>query len=585
MRVKARIFYYFLLNYPILFRLIFYICVELEIKVMATAKQKMKDKKAENKKATDLFEKLDQFFDSKGNLFFWISLFFTLLFGFLLFSFRVSEAGDDSAYIFRAFKLVKDGAYPTFQGPLYPMVLSLFIWIAGINITLLKSLSLVSIIFHLYFFYRAFKGRVSGFLLVYVMIIISFNAFIAYHASQTYSEAFFLCLQALFFFYFFNAFVAKTESPSIKESWGNYLILGLLLLLLGLTRSIGYGAFIAVIIFFAISMRWKSLAFTTGAFVLEYGIFGIIQKLAFKTGGAQFSSQLNTLMQIDPFNPSKGNESFMGFVQRFWGNSNLYLSKHIYKFIGFRPEMLDPKSILTLIIYALFIVAIYFAFKKNKYLLFTGIYLAVLIGITFIIVQTRWDQDRLILVYLPLILLFLFSGLYYLGKQKSTKFIQGLLPILMIIIFFTNLNVTTKKVKANDEYLMQILAGNKFYGMTLDWINYIKMSQWAAKNTPKDVMIACRKPSISFIYAKREFYGIYRIPSENPDELLQNLKDKNVKFVIMGSLRKYPKQKTQYTINTVQRYLYFLQQKYPEKIKHIQTIGTDEPAHLFEIIY
>ncbi|PLX23441.1 MAG: hypothetical protein C0597_01000 [Marinilabiliales bacterium] len=290
-------------------------------------------------------------------------------------------------------------------------------------------------------------------------------------------------------------------------------------------------------------------------------------------------------MQVDPFDAAKGNENLMGFFERFVGNSNLYLSKHLYKFIGLRPEFPQPNTFLTLIIYALFIIAIYFAFKKNKYLLFTGIYLAVLVGITFVIVQTRWDQDRLILVYLPLILLFLFSGIYYLGKQKSYRFIQFLLPILLVILFFTNLNVTTKKVKANDEYLMESLAGNEFYGMTPDWINYIKMSQWAAKNVPKEVMIACRKPSISFIYAKREFHGIYRITTEDPDELLQKLKDRNVKYVIMGSLRKHPLQKTQYTINTVQRYLYFIQQKYPEKIKHIQTIGADEPAYLFEILY
>lgn len=549
-------------------------------------KAKLKSKKNENEHVkSDFFDKLDKFFDSKGNIFFWISLFFTLLFSFLLFNFRVSEAGDDSAYIFRAFKFVKEFQYPSFQGPLYPIFLSVFIWIFGLNITMLKSLSLVAIIFHLYFFYRAFKGRVSGFLLIYVMLIVSFNSFVLYHASQTYSEAFFLFLQAFFFFYFFNAFVSKSESPSLKENWGSYLILGVFLLFLGLIRSIGYGGFIAVILFFIVTMRWKSAVFTTGAFVLEFGLFTIIKKFLFQSTASQFSGQLNRLMQVDPFDAAKGNETFLGFIDRFFGNSNLYLSKHLYKFIGFRPEILDPKSILTIIVYILFAVAIYFAFRKNKYLLFTGIYLTVLIGITFVIVQTRWDQDRLILVYFPFILLFLFSGIYYLGKIKSFKFIQVILPVLLIIIFFTNLNITKKKVKANDEYLMESLAGNKFYGMTPDWINYIKLSQWAAKNTPDSVMIACRKPSIAFIYAKREFYGIYRITTEDPDELLQNLKNNNVKYVIMGSLRKYPNQKTQYTINTVQRYLYFIQQKYPNKIKHIQTIGVDEPAYLFEIIY
>lgn len=552
---------------------------------MSKHKQKLKTKQKVESKSKDFFEKADKFFDKQGNVFFWISLFFTILFSFLLFNLRVSEAGDDSAYILRAFELVKEFKFPSFQGPLYPMLMSIFIWFFGLNITLLKSLSLVSIIFHLYFFYKAFKGRVSGFLLIYVMIIISFNAYVLYYSSQTYSEAFYLFLQAFFFFYFFKEFVSKQRDFGLKEAWGRYLILGMLLLFLGLTRSIGYGAFIAVILFFLVTLRWKSALFTTGVFVLEFGLFITIKKFIFQSKASQFSSQLNRLMQVDPFNASKGKEDFGGFIERFLENSNLYFSKHIYKFLGFRPEMLEPKTILTLIIYALFVVAIYFAFKKNKYLLFTGIYLTVLVGITFFIVQTRWDQDRLILVYLPLILLFLFSGVYYLGKQRSYRIIQFLLPVLFIIIFFTNLNVLTKKVKTNDEYLMQSLAGNEFYGMTPDWINYIKMSQWAAKNIPEDVLIACRKPSISFIYAKRKFFGIYRIKTEDPDELLNTLKEKNVKYVIMGSLRKYPKQKTEYTINTVQRYLYHIQKKYPQKIKHVQTIGTDEQAYLFEIIY
>lgn len=168
---------------------------------MSKQKHKAQAKKIENvKKKSDFLEKLDKFFDSKGNLFFWISMFFTLLFSFLLFNFRVSEAGDDSAYIFRAYELVKEFTFPSFQGPLYPMFLSIFIWVFGLNISLLKSLSLVSIIFHLYFFYKAFKNRVPGLLLVSVMIIVSFNAYILYHASQTYSEAFFLFLQAGFSF-------------------------------------------------------------------------------------------------------------------------------------------------------------------------------------------------------------------------------------------------------------------------------------------------------------------------------------------------------------------------------------------------
>ena len=379
--------------------------------------------------------------------------------------------------------------------------------------------------------------------------------------------------------------MSKTESLALKNNYGKFFVLGMLLFFMGATRSIGFGAFVAVSLFFILTFKWKNLIYTGTGFFINYGIFTFIKRYIFHLSTIQFDTQFKFLLLKDSFNPAKGNENFMGYVHRFFENSNLYLSKHLYKFIGFRPEILDVKSILTILIYILFFVAIYFAFKKNKYLLFTGIYIAVLLGISFVILQTRWDQDRLILVYFPLILLFLLSGIYYLSKLKSLKILQGLLLILLFIMFFTNLKVTVNKVKANDEQLMNNLAGHAFYGMTTDQINYIKISQWAAENIPDSVNIACRKPSISFIYAKRKFYGIYRVTTENSDELLQKLKDNNVRYVIMASLRKYPSKKTEYTINTVKKYLYYIQKKYPKKIRTVKSIGSDEPAYLFEIIY
>ena len=95
---------------------------------MSKHKQKLKTKQKVESKSKDFFEKTDKFFDKQGNVFFWISLFFTILSSFLLFNLRVSEAGDDSAYILRAFELVKEFKFPSFQGPLYPMLMSIFIW-------------------------------------------------------------------------------------------------------------------------------------------------------------------------------------------------------------------------------------------------------------------------------------------------------------------------------------------------------------------------------------------------------------------------------------------------------------------------
>jgi prepilin signal peptidase PulO-like enzyme (type II secretory pathway) len=316
-----------------------------------------------------------------------------------------------------------------------------------------------------------------------------------------------------------------------------------------------------------------------------YFLLSLVKTYLFDVGSAQFESQLNTLLQVNPYDASEGMETFSGFIQRFLINSKLYLSKHLFNFLGLKRNLATTSIILTILVYIIFFIAFTFSFKKNKYLFFTGLYLLFICGATFFSLQTRWDQDRLLLPFFPLILLFLLTGIYYLGEIKKFRWIHAFMLGFFVIVFFANLSVTSKRVKQNNEYLINGLAGNQFYGMTPDWVNYIKMSQWAAKNVPDDVVIACRKPSVSFIYAQRKFHGIYRIPSENADTLLANLKERNVQYVIMGSLRKYPNQKTEYTINTVQRYLYYIQAKYPKSIILVNRIGMDESAFLFKIDY
>ena len=62
-------------------------------------------------------------------------------------------------------------------------------------------------------------------------------------------------------------------------------------------------------------------------------------------------------------------------------------------------------------------------------------------------------------------------------------------------------------------------------------------------------------------------------------------KKENVKYVIMPNLRQNPKKNNGRIINTIQRMLGPVVQKYPEKLKLLKTEGTDEPAYLYEINY
>lgn len=77
------------------------------------------------------------------------------------------------------------------------------------------------------------------------------------------------------------------------------------------------------------------------------------------------------------------------------------------------------------------------------------------------------------------------------------------------------------------------------------------------------------------------FYGI------SPDTLLNTLMESNVEYAIAANLRANPNFKSERIINTVQRYLYIIEMKYPGifSLKHQIGDNNNEPALLYQINY
>ncbi len=558
-------------------------------------KNTKKDKhKQKVKQQIDLLEQIDTFFEKNQNLLFRIFLAVSFLFTLLLFNLKVSVGGDDANYIIRAYDFIHDFKYPAFQGPLYPMILSVFVGIFGINLPILKFFSTLLLTGHFVAFYYAFKNKIPASILFSTLILISLNTFLLFYGSQTYSEALFMFMQMMFFIFFFKYFIDSSNTDFDKRKQIiTFLYLGAFLLTLGLIRSIGYVMLIVVIIYFLSQKEWKNATYSVLSFAVFSGFWKIIKMLLWKDTALQFSNQASSLMMVHPYDATKGTETFMGFIQRFIDNSNIYISKYFFQMLNLRPELIktakgyiSPEELpfLTILVYALIIWAIIYFFKRNKYLLFSGIYLVSGIGLTFVILQTIWAAYRLIMPYLPLLIMFSLLGIYALLKLKKLKVFQLVFPLIVLMLFYSSFKNATVKIKENQAILKKNMAGNMLAGLTPDWQNYIKMTQWAAKNIPENEVIACRKPNIAFIYTKRRFFGIYKVPQNtNADSLLQNLYDHKVKYIIMASLRKYEAQKTQYTINTIYRYMYFIRQKYPDKFLLVKQIGIDEPAYLIKL--
>jgi hypothetical protein len=140
-------------------------------------------------------------------------------------------------------------------------------------------------------------------------------------------------------------------------------------------------------------------------------------------------------------------------------------------------------------------------------------------------------------------------------------------------------------VPDNIEALKVNLSGDLLYGYENDWKNYLAMSQWCAKNLPEGSKVLARKSTMSFIVSggRDMFEGLYVVPHNNPDSLYKWVKDRNVTHAIIANLRFDPKKNTGKIINTMHRTIGPIQDKFPEKVQYIMSVGETEQASLFEI--
>jgi hypothetical protein len=384
--------------------------------------------------------------------------------------------------------------------------------------------------------YKSFQGKIPAAILMPTLFIVNICPHIFFYASQTYSEPFFMLTQSFFIYLFSKYFWNGSSSGSlqIKTDWKKLLFLGCGFLCMGLTRTIGFAVIGAVILYFCFEKQWKNLLYSLVSSGLVFILFSIVKKIVWPESGASYD--INNYLAKNFYNVEQGMEDLPGFIDRLVVNSHIYLSNFLYQFMGFRSisnVIKDETTLLTLLAYFLFFSCIFVVFKKNKPLLFTGIYAGVMNFASFILLQTIWAQNRLIMIYYPLILLLFLGGLYYFLKNKALKKMTWLYPLFLVsLLFGTSLHLKTS-VALNVPILQQNLSGNDLYGLTPDWENFIKMSRWANDNLEKDAVIVSRKPSISYVYTGREFHGIYTVPTETIQDVVKKIRDDKDDYVFL----------------------------------------------------
>lgn len=556
-----------------------------------------KDKKAATAPSdTGAYTKFENWARKNDHKLFFLLLIISLLLSFLSFNARISEAHDDALYLEGGWRFVNE--FPTYfytqNAPLYPMLLGFFILLFGFKLMLFKIVSVIFTALGFVLFYRGLRGRIPYAVLLPVAVFQGLNYLILYYASMTFTEAFYFFLQGLFIFYLAPIIESVAQQEfQLKAQLRGWLLLGLSMFLLGTCKSSAVVVVPAVMLFFVMQRNWKAAAATLGSYLSFKVLYEVLVRLIWGAQN-QFSGQGRILLQKDPYNKALGNEDAAGFVQRFIDNCELGLSKRFYQLLGWRSEdSLEISGYLTFFTLVVVVIGFWRAMKDKRLLLVAlALFSGAQLILSYIILQARWDQARITLICMPVLLLLIFYGFYSLTRKKG-GFGQIAFSVLALLFIGSLFMSSFKRGMANLPILKKNLAGDKYYGYTPDWRNFLKASEWCADSLDASALVVSRKAPMSFVYGKgKKFFPIYSVikkdtvtQQSNPDSALAFFKENKVTHIILPSLRVNPADPTAGVINTLHFILAPINNKYPEKLKLIHTEGVEEPSYIYQFIY
>ncbi|MBA3665928.1 MAG: hypothetical protein H0W61_17250 [Bacteroidetes bacterium] len=573
---------------------------------------KPQKKSIQNTVSLSSYHKLNRYLELKKSRLFWLILLIGVFLSFMNFNARISEAHDDSLYIEAGYRYIHEfpNFYYTSNAPMYPMFLALLTLLFGTNLIAFKLFSMIFFIIGAILYYKALDKKVPEILKYLVFGFICTNHMILYYSSQTFSEAFYMLVQATFFYYFckYN-FGENPITTDIKIDLKKWLVLGLLMMILTLAKNILIFGIIAIVLFYVLRKEYKKSIFALVSFGIFKLLYELVKNRVWGASAIQYKSQMGILLNKDPYDAAKGQEDIAGFIGRFTDNIGLYLGKRFYQILGFMDENYTgvkytevngelvgetSKSIYFLAFIVLFFVlyGLYRAIKDKQHLITFLILFAGTVSFgTFLLLQARWDQPRFIMVHMPALLLGIGYGLYRFFDKSN--FNQRVFVLILLVLFSSLLISSTKRGFKNVPIVSKNLKGDIYYGYTPDWKNYLEMSAYCADSLPKSSLVACRKAPMSFVYGKgKHFYPIYNVIAKdaktgqsNPDSALAIFQRNKVTHLLIASLRMDPSKSSGDIINTIHNIAAPIVQKYPQKLVLVKQIGDSEPAYLYEIKY
>lgn len=114
-----------------------------------------------------------------------------------------------------------------------------------------------------------------------------------------------------------------------------------------------------------------------------------------------------------------------------------------------------------------------------------------------------WVSERFLLPFLPLVGIFLFSGVDWLGAKLGwRRFAPAFVGVLVLANTIQMTSLARKALSDNIGYL----RGDRHSGYDVDWRRYFQSIEWIRTHTPEDAVVLARKPEFVYLLSGRRSF-------------------------------------------------------------------------------
>jgi len=487
-----------------------------------------------------------------------------------IFDEKLDLGGDNANYFILGKALAEGHGYKSISmynapphnhfPPGYPAIIAFVMKFFSDEITTIKTANGIMFFFTLIILFFVFRKLTQNIHLSFVLCIITLlNSIMLKHSTIMMSEIPYMLFTSLNILLFIN--LDFTIHPLKNRYFYPFL---LTLSFVYYIRSLGIALLGGILLYLLIKKNWKYLIATISGFALLALPWFIRGKII---GGGSYMSQL---FMKNPYRPEMGNMEMFDWFTRFGKNLMRYITREIpsgtfpFIHVDYDADITVMQWIIGIII---LLIAAYGLYKLPKQRILILWYLLGTFGIV-LLWPDVWFGPRYIIPVIPFILLLTVYGIYggvLMVAERKYKLNNRLISnILIPWLFLFSIPLFLPGVKELHAFAEGVYSNT--------YRNFFEIAKWSRYNTPADAIFCCRKPALFYAYAQRPM-TLYKYTTDK-EELIDDLKEKNVRFVVLEQLG----------YASTGRYLVPAIQRYPLKFNIIQHLQ-DPDTYLLEFNY